>query len=171
VAFGLQGGEAPDRFLVGLAVLSLLAEVAEARPLVCLIDDVQWIDQVSVQLLRFVARRLLAEPIAMVFAIRESVDGPQLAGLPELIVDGLADADARQLLDAAMPGRVDERVRERIVAEARGNPLAVLELPRSLTPGELAGGFGLLDSRPLADRIERTFHRRFERVGSPRRRR
>ena len=162
VAFGLQDGEAPDRFLVGLGVLTLLAEVAEARPLVCLIDDVQWIDQASAQLLQFVGRRLLAEPIAMVFAIRETSDGAQLAGLPELIVEGLADRDARQLLDAANPGRIDERVRERIIAEARGNPLAVLELPRGFTPAELAGGFGVPDSRPLADRIERSFHRRFE---------
>ncbi|MDA0160794.1 AAA family ATPase [Solirubrobacter ginsenosidimutans] len=166
VAFGLQDGEAPDRFLVGLAVLNLLAEVAETQPLVCLIDDVQWIDEVSAQLLQFVARRLLAEPIAMVFASREPSGGAELAGLPELIIDGLADDDARQLLDVAMPGLIDERVRERIVGEACGNPLAILELPRGLTPAELAGGFGIRDSRPLADRIERSFHRRFEALPS-----
>ena len=162
VAFGGQGGDVPDRFLVGLAILSLLAEAAEARPLLCLIDDVQWVDQFSAQLLQFVGRRLLAEPIVMAFAMREPVDSARLAGLPQLIVEGLADDDARELLNLAMPGRIDERVRERILAEARGNPLAVLELPRGLTPAELAGGFGLLDSRPLVDHIERSFHRRFE---------
>ena len=151
VAFGGQGGDVPDRFLVGLAILSLLAEAAEARPLLCLIDDVQWVDQFSAQLLQFVGRRLLAEPIVMAFAMREPVDSARLAGLPQLIVEGLADHDARELLNLAMPGRIDERVRERILAEARGNPLAVLELPRGLTPAELAGGFGLLDSRPLVD--------------------
>ena len=149
MAFGLQDGDAPDRFLVALAVLSLLAEAAEAEPLVCLVDDAQWLDRASAQALAFVARRLLAERIGMVFAVREPHDDvDELAGLPELVVGGLADDDARALLASAMPGRLDERVRDRIVAETRGNPLALLELPRGLTPAELAGGFGLPDARP-----------------------
>ena len=159
MAFGLQDGSPPDRFLVALAVLSLLAEAAEARPLVCLIDDAQWLDRASAQVLAFVARRLLAERIAMVFAVREPAAADELAGLPELRVEGLADADARSLLESAVPGRVDARVRDRILAETRGNPLALLELPRGLTPAELAGGFGLPDARPLASRIEHTLPR------------
>jgi hypothetical protein len=139
-AFGLTRGEAPDRFLVGLAVLSLLAEVAEDRPLICLIDDAQWLDLVSAHTLLFVARRLLAERVALVFAVREPSDGFELAGLAELVVRGLANGDARALLDSVIVGPVDERVRDRIVAETRGNPLALLELPRGLTPAELAGG-------------------------------
>jgi DNA-binding CsgD family transcriptional regulator len=159
-AFGLQDGDAPDRFRVALAVLTLLAEAAEVEPLVCLVDDVQWLDQASAQTLAFVARRLLAERIAMVFAVREPNDVNELTGLPELVVDGLADGDARSLLASAMPGRLDERVRDQIVAETRGNPLALLELPRGLTPAELAGGFGLPDARPLASRVEETFVQR-----------
>jgi DNA-binding CsgD family transcriptional regulator len=160
VAFGMQGGAAPDRFLVALATLSLLAGVADAEPLVCLIDDVQWLDRASAQTLTFVARRLLAESIGMVFAVREPSDVNDLSGLPELMVGGLADGDARSLLASAMPGRLDERVRDQIVAETRGNPLALLELPRGLTPAELAGGFGLFDARPLASRVEETFVQR-----------
>jgi DNA-binding CsgD family transcriptional regulator len=159
-AFGLQDGAAPDRFLVALAVLSLLAEAAEAEPLVCLVDDVQWLDRASAQALAFVARRLLAERIAMVFAVREPTDANELAGLPELVVEGIADDEARLLLASAMPGRLDERVRDQIVAETRGNPLALLELPRGLTPAELAGGFGLPDARPVASRVEETFVQR-----------
>ena len=161
-AFGLATGEPPDRFLVGLAVLSLLAEVAEDGPLICVIDDAQWLDLISAQTLSFVARRLLAERVALVFAVREPSDGSELAGLPELVVRGLAEGDARALLDSVIVGPVDERVRDRIVAETRGNPLALLELPRGLTPAELAGGFGLPDSLPLASRIERGFLRRLE---------
>jgi DNA-binding CsgD family transcriptional regulator len=160
VAFGMQDGDAPDRFIVALAVLSLLAEAAEAAPLVCLVDDAHWLDRASAQTLAFVARRLLAERIAMVFAVREPTDGNELSGLPEWVVGGLADGDARLLLASAMPGRLDERVRDRIVAETRGNPLALLELPRGLTPAELAGGFGLADARPLASRVEETFVQR-----------
>ena len=159
-AFGLHDGAAPDRFLVALAVLSLLAEAAEERPLVCLVDDVQWVDRASAQALAFVARRLLAESIAMVFAVREPADLTELNGLPETVVGGLADDDARSLLASAMPGRLDERVRDQIVAETRGNPLALLELPRGLTPAELAGGFVLPDARPLASRVEETFVQR-----------
>ena len=126
----------------------------------CLVDDVQWLDRASAQTLAFVARRLLAERIAMVFAVREPTDVNELAGLPEMVVEGIADDDARSLLAAAMPGRLDERVRDQIVAETRGNPLALLELPRGLTPAELAGGFGLPDARPVASRVEETFVQR-----------
>jgi DNA-binding CsgD family transcriptional regulator len=160
VAFGLQDGAAPDRFLVALATLSLLAGAAEVEPLVCLLDDVQWLDRASTQTLAFVARRLLAEPITMVFAVRQPNDADELTGLPELVVGGLADDDARLLLAAAMPGRLDERVRDQIVAETRGNPLALLELPRGLTSAELAGGFALPDARPVASRVEETFVQR-----------
>jgi DNA-binding CsgD family transcriptional regulator len=160
VAFGMQDGAAPDRFIVALAILSLLAGAAEVQPLVCLVDDVQWLDRASAQTLAFVARRLLAERIGIVFAVREPNDVNELSGLPELVVPGLADGDARSLLAAAMPGRLDERVRDQIVAETRGNPLALLELPRGLTPAQLAGGFGLPDARPLASRVEETFVQR-----------
>jgi AAA ATPase domain len=160
-AFGLQDGGAPDRFLVALAVLGLLAEAAEVRPLVCLVDDAQWLDRTSAQALAFVARRLLAEPVLMVFAVRDPSDADQLAGLPELMVEGINDSDARALLESGMPGLVDERVRDRIVAETRGNPLALLELPQGLTPAELAGGFGLPDATSLSGRIEQNFLRRF----------
>jgi DNA-binding CsgD family transcriptional regulator len=160
VAFGMQDGDAPDRFLIGLAVLTLLAGAAEAEPLVCLVDDVQWLDRATAQTLTFVARRLLAERIAMVFAVREPTDITELSGLPGLVVGGLSDGDARVLLASAIPGRLDERVRDQIVAETRGNPLALLELPRGMTPAELAGGFGLTDARPLASRVEETFMQR-----------
>jgi DNA-binding CsgD family transcriptional regulator/tetratricopeptide (TPR) repeat protein len=163
IAFGLSTGSAPDRFLVGLAVLSLLAEVAEDDPLVCVVDDAQWLDRVSAQTLAFVARRLLAERVALVFAVRSSVLEPgddPLVGLRELVVEGLRDDDARALLDSVVLGRVDERVRDRVVAEARGNPLALLELPRGLTAAELAGGFGRPDARTLVSQIERSFLRR-----------
>src|SRR5262245_55089738 len=156
-AFGLVGGLPADRFLVGLAVLTLMSAAAEEQPLVCLIDDAQWLDQVSGQMLAFVARRLLAESIALVFAVRESGAPPELADLPEHTVGGLADTDARALLDAVYPGRLDERVRDRIVAESRGNPLALLELPRGSTAGELAGGFAVPGTGPLAGQIEYGF--------------
>jgi DNA-binding CsgD family transcriptional regulator len=159
VAFGLDGGPAPDRFLVGLATLSLLAEIADQQPLLCVIDDAQWLDRASALAFAFVARRLLAEPIGLLFAVREPVDVRELAGLPQLTIGGLSEIDARVLLDTTLPGRLDERVRDRIVAESRGIPLALLELPRGLTPGELAGGFALPDARPLASRIERSFLR------------
>jgi len=161
-AFGLSEGGAPDRFLVGLAVLSLLADVAEDQPLVCVVDDAQWLDQASAQALAFVARRLLAEPVALVFAARTGGPKQALEGLPELPVRGLSDVDARGLLGAALRGPLDEAVRDRIVAESRGNPLALLELPRGLTPAELAGGFGLPGTKPLASLIEQGFVRRLE---------
>jgi DNA-binding CsgD family transcriptional regulator len=159
-AFGLSAGPAPDRFLVGLAVLSLLSDVAGEQPLVCLVDDEQWLDRASAQVLGFVARRLATEPVALVFATR--VPGDEVAGLPELLVGGLPEADARTLLDAALAGPLDERVRDRIVAETRGNPLALLELTRGVTPAELAGGFGLPDAAPISGRIEEGFRRRIE---------
>src|SRR4051794_29000323 len=158
--FGLSAGQAPDRFLVGLAVLSLLSEAAEQRPLLCVVDDAQWLDRESAQALAFVARRLVAESVGMIFATRDA--SGELSGLPELTVPGLADADARHLLDSAVRGPLDEGVRERIIAETRGNPLALLELPRGLTPAELAGGFGLQDAPALSGRIEESFQRRLE---------
>jgi DNA-binding CsgD family transcriptional regulator len=162
VTFGLTTGPPPDRFLVGLATLSLLAEIADERPLLCVIDDAQWLDSASALTFALVARRLFAEPIALVFAVRESIDVRALAGLPELMTGGLSDDDARVLLDSALPGRMDDRVRGRFIAEARGNPLALLELPRGLTPAELAGGFGLPDVITLEDRIEQSFLRRLD---------
>jgi len=159
-AFGIAAGPPPDRFLVGLAVLSLLSEVAGERPLICLIDDEQWLDRASAQALGFAARRLGADPVGMVFAAREP--DPGLAGLPELKVGGLGDEDARALLDEALPGPLDVRVRDLIVAETRGNPLALLELPRGLSPTELAGGFGLPDAGPLPGRIENSFARQLD---------
>ena len=159
-AFGVSPGPAPDRFLVGLATLGLLTDAAEEHPLICLVDDAHWLDQASAQVLGFVARRLAAESVALVFAAR--VPGEELAGLPELVVEGLPEADARALLDAVLTGPLDPRVHDRIVAEARGNPLALLELPRRVTPAELAGGFALPDALPLSGRIEETFRRRLE---------
>jgi|HubBroStandDraft_6_1064221.scaffolds.fasta_scaffold00389_3 DNA-binding CsgD family transcriptional regulator len=162
VAFGLRSGDAPDRFLVGLAVLSLLAEVAEEQPLLCVVDDAQWLDRSSVQALVFVARRLLAESVALMLVTREPSE--ELEGLPRLVVEGLRDGDARALLGSAVRAPLDEQVRERLVAETRGNPLALLELPRGLALGELAGGFGLPDAPGLSGRIEGSFRRRFERL-------
>ena len=159
-AFGLSAGPAPDRFLVALAVLSLLSEVAGERPLVCVIDDQQWLDRASAQALGFAARRLAADPVGLVFAAR--IPGEELAGLPELAVEGLAEGDARVLLDSALTGPLDTRVRDQIVAEARGNPLALLELPRGMTPAELAGGFGLPGAGSLTGRIEDSFRRRLD---------
>src|SRR5215207_1996871 len=159
-AFGLGPGPAPDRFLVGLATLSLLADVAEEDPLVCLVDDAQWLDQASAQVLGFVARRLAAESVGLVFATR--VPGEELVGLPELVVEGLQEADARALVEAALTGPLDTRVFDRLFAEAGGNPLALLELPRGLTPAELAGGFALPDAMPLSGRIEESFRRRLD---------
>jgi DNA-binding CsgD family transcriptional regulator len=157
-ALGMSGGPAPDRFLVGLASLGLLAEAAAEQPVVCLADDAQWLDRASAQALAFVARRLGAESLGLVFSARVA-DG-ELAALPELEVKGLPERDARALLDAALTGPVDARVREQIVAETRGNPLALLELPRSSTPAHLAGGFGLPGALPA--RIEGSFRRRVD---------
>jgi hypothetical protein len=156
-AFGLRDGEAPDRFLVGLAVLSLLSDVAEERPFVCIVDDAQWLDVGSAQALAFVARRLGAESVGLVFAVREPYGERPLEALPELAVGGLDDRDAHELLATVVTGPLDERVRDRIVAETRGNPLALLELPRDWTPAALAGGFGLSDAPALPGRIEQSF--------------
>src|SRR5262249_7075916 len=152
----------PDRYLVGLAVLSLLAESAEEQPILCIVDDAQWLDRVSSETLAFVARRLLAERVGFVFAMRDTGTDQVLDGLPELLIDGLPAAAARLLLDAMIPGPLDEEVKARILHEARGNPLALMELPRGMTPAELAGGFGIPDPRPLTSRIERHFLQRIE---------
>ena len=159
-ALGLAAGPPPDRFLIGLAVLSLLSEVAAGQPLICLIDDEQWLDQATELTLGFVARRLAADPVALVFATRDP--GAELAGQPELVVAGLKDDHARALLDSALAGPLDARVRDLIIAETRGNPLALLELPRGLTPAELAGGFGLPAVTPLTNRIEASFGRQLD---------
>ena len=156
-AFGLSAGPAPDRFLIGLAALGLLSEMAGERPLVCIVDDEQWLDSASAQVLAFVARRLGAESVGLVFGAR--VPTGDLAGLPELVIGGLREDDARALLDSALTGPLDALVRDQIVAEAHGNPLALLELPRGWTAAELAGGFGLPGAVPLAGRIEESFRR------------
>jgi DNA-binding CsgD family transcriptional regulator len=158
--FGLAACPPADRFFVGLAVLSLLSGTAWEHPLICLVDDQQWLDRASAQTLGFVARRLAADPVGLVFAAREP--GAELAGLPELDVDGLREEDARALLEGALAGPLDERVRDLIIAETRGNPLALLELPRGLTPAELAGGFGLPGTAPLTGRIEDSYRRQLE---------
>jgi len=156
--FGLSEGAVPDRFFVGLATLGLLSEAAAERPLVCVVDDAQWLDNASAQALAFVARRLLAEPVVLLFATREATDA--FVGLPDLFIEGLDDADARELLASVIPGRLDDRVADQIVAESRGNPLALLELPRGLSPAQLAGGFGLPAAPSLAGTIEQGFLRR-----------
>jgi hypothetical protein len=157
-AFGLVVGPAPDRFRLGLAVLGLLSEVAAARPLLCLIDDHQWLDHASAQVVAFVARRLDAEAVGLVFASR--LDSLDLADLPLLVISALSEADAQELLRAVLPGRIDTRVRDQIIAEAAGNPLALLELPRGLSTAELAGGFALPSAQPLESRLEESFRRR-----------
>jgi hypothetical protein len=171
VALGLRSGTAPDKFLVGLAALNVLAEVAEEGPLLCLVDDAQWLDQASAQVLAFVARRLAAERVALVFALRDvsetdasetdagETDVQPFTGLPELRLDGLADGDARTLLAAGVHAPIDDVVRERVVAEARGNPLALLELPRSAQQARLAGGFELPDAVSVPRRIEDFYER------------
>ena len=156
-ALGLSAGPAPDRFLIGLATLGLLSEIAGERPLVCIVDDEQWLDSASAQVLAFVAHRLGAESVGLVFGAR--VPTVDLAGLQELVIGGLREDDARALLDSALTGPLDARVRDQIVAEAHGNPLALLELPRGWTGAELAGGFGLPGAVPLAGRIEESFRR------------
>ena len=164
-AFGISAGPVPDRFLVAVAVLGLLSEAARERPLVCLVDDQQWLDQASAQALGFAARRLAADPVGLVFAAR--VPGAELAGLPELAVEGLRERDARALLDSALVGPLDARVRDQIVTEAEGNPLALLELPRGMTSVELAGGFGLPGQMSLTGRIEDSFQRRLDALPVP----
>ncbi|MEA2234907.1 MAG: hypothetical protein QOD83_4723 [Solirubrobacteraceae bacterium] len=160
--FGLSAGAAPDRFLVGLAFLSVLSEAAEERPLLCVVDDAQWLDRASAQTLAFVARRLRIESVLLLFAAREPSD--EFTGLPELVVGGLPDADARNVLASVIPGRLDERVADQLVIEARGNPLALLELPRGLSAAQLAGGFGLPGAFSLPGGIEERFLDRLERL-------
>jgi DNA-binding CsgD family transcriptional regulator len=170
IALGLAKGEPPDRFLVALATLGLFSAMAEQRPLFCVVDDLQWLDDASSLVLQFVARRLLAEPVALVFGVREPSPELQLTGLPELALRGLEDADARALLETAIPGRIDERVRERIVAESRGNPLALLELPRGMTAAELAGGFASPAPVGLTDSIVDGFRRQLDALADDTRR-
>ena len=157
--FGLSAGAVPDRLLVSLATLSLLSEVAEDRPLLGVVDDAQWLDRASTQALVFVARRLLAESVVMLFVAREPSN--EFTGVPELVVEGLQDADARALLASAIPGRLDERVADQLLSETRGNPLALLELPRELSPAQLAGGFALPGAVSVPGRIEERFTQRF----------
>ena len=159
-AFGVGTGSVPNRLFVGLAVLRLLSEVAEERPLICVVDDEQWLDRASAQVLAFVARRLEAESVGLVFAAREP--SHELAVLPQLVVNGLPEGEARALLDSVLTGPVDARVRDQIVSETRGNPLALLELVRGVTPAELAGGFGLPGAVPLSRSIEESFQRRLD---------
>src|SRR3954447_6547523 len=160
VSFGLSSGDAPDRFLVALAALTLFAEVAGERPLLCLVDDAQWLDAATSQVLGFIARRLLGESVAIVFTLREPSDDRELAELPTLSLRGLQDDDARALLSSVIPGPLDDRVRDRLVAETRGNPLALVELPRGRTTGELAGGFVLPGAGALPSQIEDHFRQR-----------
>jgi DNA-binding CsgD family transcriptional regulator len=163
-AFGLSSGRPPDRFFVGLALLSLLSEYAEAQPLVCLVDDAQWLDRSSAQVLSFVARRIHAESVVIVLAERDGDDPSELEGLPELRLQGLSEADATELVTSRMPGPLDESVRDRIIAEARGNPLALLELPRGRSSASLAGGFAIPGGLPLPRRIEASYRHRVERL-------
>ena len=160
IVFGERDGDPPDRFLVGLATLSLFSEAAEERPLLCVVDDAQWVDKESALTVAFVARRLHAEPVGIVFAAREP--GDELRHLGKLEVQGLRDGDARALLASEVPSVLDDRVRDRILAETRGNPLGLVELPRGLTATELAGGFGVLEAHALPGRIEASYVRRFD---------
>jgi DNA-binding CsgD family transcriptional regulator len=162
VALGLASGDPPDRFLVALATLGLMSATAEERPLFCVVDDFQWLDDGSAQAIGFVARRLLAEAVALVLAMREPSGDHRLSGLPELQVRGLGEADARALLDTVIPGRIDEGVRDRIIEETRGNPLALLELPRGMSAAELAGGYALPASLGSSAALEDGFRRRLD---------
>jgi DNA-binding CsgD family transcriptional regulator len=162
IVLGRASGDPPDTFLVALAALGLVAASAEEQPLICVVDDLQWVDDASAVALEFVARRLLAEPVALVFAVREPRDEHQLAGLPDLHLRGLDDADARALLATVIPGRIDDRVRDRILAETRGNPLALLELPRSMSAAELAGGFAVPATVGVSEGIMEGYRRRLD---------
>src|SRR3954471_20467505 len=160
IALGISSGDAPDRFLVAVAVLNLLAATAEDRPLLCLVDDAQWLDAASVQALGFVARRLLAEPVAMVFSLRERATTGALDGLPQLSLEGLDEPDARALLSKAVPGRLDARVGDRIIAETAGNPLALMELSQRMSPAERAGGFAPPAASDLPSQLNEEYRRR-----------
>jgi hypothetical protein len=163
-AFGLSSGDQPDRFLISLATLSLMSDVAEESPLLCLVDDAQWLDRSSAQVLAFVARRLQAEAVLLLFGVRDPADPDELARLPDLRLVGLSNASARKLLASVVGAPLDARVRERILAEARGNPLALLELPRDSSQASLAGGVGLPSELALQGRIEASFQHRVERL-------
>ena len=167
VALGLASGEVPDRFLTGLAVLSLLAAVAEERPLLCLVEDAQWLDAASSQIVGLVARRVRAESVAIVVAVREPAAAPDFDGLPELRLEGLPQQDARSLLRGVVTGRLDSRVVDRIVGETAGNPLALLELPGRMTAAELAGGFELPAAGELSAQIEHQYIRRIRQLPEP----
>jgi DNA-binding CsgD family transcriptional regulator len=160
--FGLSAGPAPDRFLVGLAVLTLFAEVAEIEPLLCLVDDAQWIDQASAQIFAFVGRRLLAERVAIVCAARRGIGDGVLAELPTMAVEPLFESDSRALLLTNVHAPLDTAVCDQIVAESHGNPLALLELPRTWSRSELAGGFGLPSRSAVSSAIEQSYIRRLE---------
>ncbi len=157
VAFGLGSGAAPDRFLVGLAVLNLFCAAAESQPLLCVVDDAHWLDRDSALTLALVARRLLADPVGLVFATREH--GDELAGLPELTISGLEERDAQALLDSLVGVPKDREIRDRILAETHGNPLALLEWARGITPSQLAAGIGLTSTLTMSGRIEESFRR------------
>src|SRR4051795_1904400 len=159
VALGVSSGDAPETFLVAVGVLTLLAVTAEERPLLCLVDDAQWLDEASLQTLGFVARRLLADPIVLLFATR--TPNGRLARLPELELEGLPEADARSVLASVITGKLDDQVVDQIVAETRGNPLALLEWARGVSPAQLAGGYGLPDASTVPGRIEASFAARF----------
>jgi|GEM_PF-2706135 len=158
--FGLSAGTTPDRFLVGLASLTLFAEVAEDQPLLCIVDDAQWLDSASAQILGFIGRRLLAERIAVVCAARNGIGEDILVGLPEMPINGLGDSDSRAPLLSNLYGPLDAAVCAQIITESHGNPLALLEFPRSWNLADLAGGFGLPDSQPMVSRIEQGYIRR-----------
>jgi DNA-binding CsgD family transcriptional regulator/tetratricopeptide (TPR) repeat protein len=162
IAFGLAKGPPPNAFVLGLAILNQWAEVARERPLICLVDDVQWIDRASLQVLGFVARRLTAESVGLVFAVREPDSERMLDKLPELKLDGLPEDEALALLRSVIPGALDANVRSRILAEARGNPLALMELPRGITVADMAGGFARPAPQPSASRIEESFRTRVQ---------
>ena len=158
--FGLSTGPVPDRFLVGLATLTLVAQCAEKHPVACIVDDAQWLDQASAQVLAFVARRLLAERVALVCAQRTGIEDGVFAGLPALPVNGLSDSPARRLLLSNVHGPLDAAVTDQIIAESHGNPLALLELPRTWSPADLAGGFALPDRQPVGGKIEHSYVKR-----------
>ena len=162
-AFGLADGAPPDRFLVGLALLSLLSDAGSSQPLLCLVDDAQWLDHASAQALSFVARRLEADSVAVVFATRDISGEDELARFPELMLKGLSGPDAMGLLTSTLQGRLDDKVATRVVAEAQGNPLALLELARTSAPGDLAGGFAQ-PGTAIPGQIEESFRRRAERL-------
>jgi len=167
VALGRAAGEVPDRLIVGLAVLSLVAAVAEERPLLCLVDDAQWLDAASSQVLGLVARRLRADAAALLVAVREPATARDFDGLPELRVGGLEQSVARRLLEGVVAGRLDDRVADRLVAETGGNPLALLELPARMTAAELAGGFGLPSDGELPAHIEDHYLRQIDDLPAP----